>query len=233
MENLRQDDARGRTVETVGVADAARPQVIVVEPRRGAFDAVFRVLAGLAMVVIILMLAGLLLVIVGLSSSLGATNASLSSASNAIQQASSAIQGPLQELISQVQPDRPPPSAVSAAPEFADFKRIAVGAPIGQSARYTLTVSRTVKRDGGADPNQAQYVVVHRKLLTPSPRMVGPVQVGVDYDEADFSLYKGESFQLGQDIYQVNWVSLEDNAIGLVRFRHPDTVTGALKFQIP
>lgn len=233
MDNPRQDTAERRRIEAVEAADPARPQVVVLEPRRGALDAVVKVLAGLAMVVIILMLASLLLVIVGLSSSLGAANTSLSSASSAIQQASAAIQGPIQGLIGQIQPDRPPPAAISAGPEFADLRRAAVGDQVGQSSRYIVTVSRVVKRDGTADPNQAQYAVVHRKLTTPAPRMVGPVQVGVDYDEADLFLYKGETFQIGADIYQVNWISVEDNAMGVVRFRHPDSVTGTLKFQIP
>lgn len=231
MENSRETRQPTR-LETVDTADEPRRQYIVMEPRRGPLDVIFRVLAGLAMLVIILMLASLLLVIVGLSSTLGAANASLSSASNAIQQANSAIQGPLQGILGQVQPDRPPPAAVSQGPEFAEIKRVASAEAIGQSGRYILTVNRIVKRDGTTDPNQAQYVVVHRKLLKPSPRMVGPVQVGEDYDEADFDVYKGESFKLGSNIYQANWVSVEDNAAGFARLRNSDVATGPIKFQV-
>ncbi len=211
-----------------------RPQVIMVQAPRGGgwLDVAFRVLAGLAMAMIIALLAALLLVIVGLSGAMGAANSSLSNASSAIQQATSAIQGPLQSVLGQVQPDRPPPAQVSDGPEFSGLSQVAVGAEVGRSTRYVLTVSRIVKRDGATDPNQAQYAVLHRKLLTPAPRMVGPVQVGEDYDEADLYVYKGESFRLGSAIYQVNWISVQDNTIGLLQYRNSDAATGMLKFQL-
>ena len=209
-----------------------RPQVIVVEPRRGVLDVVSRVLAGVAMVVIILMLAALLTIMAGLSGALNAANSSISNASNAVQQASSALQGPIQGLLGQVQPDRPPPSQVSQGPEFSQFERVPAGEPVGQSSTYVLTVSRVVKRDGASDPNQSQYAVLHRKLMTPRPRTVGPIQVGEDYDEADYTVYKGENFRLGAAIYQVNWVSVQDNAVGIVRFRNSDAVAGPIKFQV-
>ncbi len=236
LESPRENHVTARNQDqSEDLPEEQRPRVIYLDSGRGrrdSLDVVFRVLAGFAMAMIIALLASLLLVIVGLSGAMNAANSSLSQASRAIQDASSAIQGPVQGVLGQLQPDRPPPTIVSQGPEFAELKRVAVGAPVGQTGSYVVTVSRITKRDGATDPNQAQYAVLHRKLLAPRPRMVGPVQVGEDHDEADFYLYKGESFRLGSEIYQVNWVSLDENAVGLVRFRNADAVTGALKFQV-
>lgn len=211
-----------------------RPVLLVSpeERRRDWLDVALRVMAAFALAFVVGLLGVMLLISASLLGGLNAATSSFSGAASALESAGASLQKPLEGIIGQIQPDRPPAPEVSRGPEFAQLQRVQVGGEVGRTGSYVVTLARISKRDGATDPNQAQYAVLHRKLLTPRQNTVGPVVVGESWDEADYYVYKGEAFRLGASFYQVNWVSVEDNATGVALYRHGDTLIGPLKFQL-
>jgi hypothetical protein len=232
-DNFEQRLNSGDVVE-VPEGDHLRPTVLVnpSERRRDWIDVVLRVLAGLALALVVALLAAFLLLTVSLLGSLNAATASFNQATQSLQNLGTTLQQPLQGLLGQVQPDRPPPAAVSQGPEFAQLQRVPVGGEVGRTGTYVVTLGSIARRDGATDPNQAQYAALHRKLLTPRQRTVGPIVVGEDWAEADYNVYKGEEFRLGASYYQVNWVSAEENAAGIALYRSTSSPSAPVKFQL-
>ena len=115
--------------------------------------------------------------------------------------------------------------------EFDQLRTVTLGGVVGRTADYVFTLKEVKKRDGAKSRDEAQYAVVHKKLQSPRPRTIGPFALGEEADEADYYLYKGESFQLDTAYYKVNWISAEGQlTVGL--YRDPDDLTDRLKFSI-
>ena len=211
--------------------DPRRPIIMVDRPgpRRDALDIFIRLLAGLALAMVVLLLGALLLMVISLAGT-------VSSAGNGIGQAGERLMGEAQQAAERVadltDPTHPPRGLAGQDPEFDQLRVISTGESPGSLTDYTLILQEVRRHDGASSPDEAQYAVLHRKLKTPEQIKLGPVVVREDWGEQDYYLYKGEIFSLGQQFYKVNWVSKAQQEIAVARFRTPDNLTASPKFQL-
>ncbi len=144
--------------------------------------------------------------------------------------ASSAVTGAQQAIQNVTDPNRPPVGLVQDN-EFMSLQQLKAGDQLAAAREYTLTVQSIQRRQGADSPDTALYAVVHAELRQPrETKFLGQV-IRTDSDPHDYVVYKGESFKIGTALYRVNWISQEDNALGIARYRHPDAVGALLKFQ--
>jgi hypothetical protein len=99
------------------------------------------------------------------------------------------------------------------------------------SREYAITVKAIQRREGAETPDTALYAVIHAELKQPRETRVLGQLLRSDSDPRDHVVYKGETFRIGGALYRVNWISQEDNAVAVARYRHPDAVSAPLKFQ--
>lgn len=207
-----------------------RPVVVLDRPpaRRSWLDTLMRVLAGLVMLAVLALLAAMLALLLGLVGGMGGLGSGLGGAAGN----AGALAQQLREGVSdRFDPAHPPRGEPTQDAEFDELRRLPVSSVVGRSGGYQFTLARLEKRDGAASPTEAQFAVIHRRLETPRETRVGPLVVRQDWDEADYYLYKGESFRLGRGYYKVNWVSIDGQEAAIARYRRIDDLPVTLKFQ--
>jgi hypothetical protein len=145
-------------------------------------------------------------------------------------QASRAV-GEAQQAVQNATDPNHPPSGLTYDTEFASLQTWHVGDGLPGGSLYVLTVQSIQRRAGTASADTAEYALVHAELRQPrETRILGQV-IHSDNDAHDYAVYKGEMFRIGRNLYRVNWVSQEQNAIAAGVVRNPDTVTQPLKFE--
>lgn len=83
---------------------------------------------------------------------------------------------------------------------------------------------------GDQNPHQAYYAVVRRELVSPRKSSFGPI-TREDKGVAEYYLYKGESFRVGQNNWKVNWISM-NGEIGIAMNRTADVPIPYFKFEM-
>jgi hypothetical protein len=220
-----------REMEVTSWDDSRRPVIVVDGGTRGRdpLDTVLRLLTALTLAMVVLLLGAMLLLVVGLAGT-------VSSAGTGIGQAGEQLVGEAQRMAQRLgdlaDPAHPPRGALAHDTEFDELRTVPVDSSPGALAQYTLTLSDIRKRDGALNRDEAQYAVLQRRLKEPRRTTLGPVVLREDWDEAELYLYKGETIRLGQDYYRVNWVSVEQRAMAIARYRSPDGLTFAPKYQL-
>ena len=135
-----------------------------------------------------------------------------------------------QALRDATDPSRPP-TGLTYDVEFTALRVLQVQDRLPEAREYVLTVREIRRRDGAESPDVALYAVVHAELRQPrETRVLGQV-VRTDSDPRDHFVYKGEAFRIGRAYYRVNWISREQGTLAIALYRHPDAVTGSLKFE--
>ena len=90
-----------------------------------------------------------------------------------------------------------------------------------------------IRRRAGADSaDTALYAVIHAELRQPRETRILGQLVRSDADAHDYVIYKGETFRIGRALYRVNWISQDENALAVGRYRSPDAVSASLKFDV-
>jgi hypothetical protein len=145
-------------------------------------------------------------------------------------QASRAVSEAQQALQNVTDPSRPPTGLVYDT-EFNSLQPVRVGERLPDASQYVLTVKEIHRREGAESPDTSLYAVVHAELRQPRETRVFGQVVRSDSDPHDYVVYKGESFRIDGAVYRVNWLSQEENAIAVARYRHPDSVSAPLKFE--
>jgi hypothetical protein len=212
--------------------DDPRRQVIVVEGgtrRRDPLDTTLRLLTALTLAMVVLLLGAMLLLVASLAGT-------VSSAGTGIGQAGEQLLGEAQRtaqrLADLADPAHPPRGVLSHDTEFDELRTVPIDGSLGALEQYTLTLSDIRKRNGASDRDEAQYAVLQRRLKEPRRTTLGPLVVREDWGEAELYLYKGETIRLGQTYYRVNWVSVEQRGMAISRYRSPDELTVAPKYQL-
>lgn len=139
----------------------------------------------------------------------------------------------LQDLTDKLDPSHPPRYPLSQDVEFNAWSRVAVGGIVATSAQNQLTLVEIRRRPDAASGNFALYAVVQQRLGTPRVTALFGIPIRTDAGETNRVLFKGESFQLGDAYYKVNWVSVEPAEIAVAEYRRRQDVPAALKFVLP
>ena len=201
-------------------------------PRRDLLDIALRLLAGLAMLFLVALLAVLLTVVGGLTGGGSPLGGALGDVGRVAARAGADAERLTRGVVDNLDPAHPPRGALSQDAEFDELRIVPPGHALGTTREYVLSVAEIRKREGTTSFAEAQCVVVHRQLQTPrETRILGQV-VHVDRGEADYYLYKGESFRLGCAYYKVNWVSVERQEVAIARYRGVDDLVVTSKFQL-
>ncbi len=212
-----------------------RPQVVVVErppERRSGLSTLLHVLLVGLLLLSVATLGTVLVVVASFAGITDRIGNSVGGVGDVVERAGEGVRSTTRDVLDRFDPAHPPRQALALDTEFDALRVVRVGDEVGRTEEYVLTL-REIRRRGGADsPDVAQYAVVHREYVTPKKTTVFGVTVRVDRGEADYYLYKGESFRLGDEFYKVNWVSIDDQAMAVARYRHADTLTAPLKFQV-
>ncbi len=145
-------------------------------------------------------------------------------------EASRAVTGAQQALQNATDPNRPPVGLVQDT-EFTSLQTVNIGDRLPGASQYTLMFQTIGRRAGADSADTSLYAVIHAELRQPRDVRVLGLVVRTDSDPHDHVVYKGESFRIASALYRVNWISQEDNAVAIARYRHPDAVGAPLKFQ--
>jgi hypothetical protein len=206
-----------------------RPLAVRTRDPLGTASRVAGLLVKLTLLAILvaILVAGLSLLGVG-----GRTTAGLGEQIGAaIERSSGAVGNVAQTIRDATDPAHPPRGPITYDTEFAELATYRVGAEIPGAAERTIIVSRLERRTDAPAPDTAAYAVIHTELRSPRETRVLGILVRSDREPRDLFLYKGESIRVGRKLYKVNWLSLEQQQIGLAAYRQPDQVTGALKLE--
>jgi len=146
-------------------------------------------------------------------------------------QASRAVSEAQQALQNATDPNHPP-TGLSYDNEFSALSVWHVGEGLPGGSQYVLTVLSIKRRDGADSPDTALYAVIHAQLRQPRETRILGQLVRSDADPHDYVIYKGETFRLSRALYRVNWISQDESALAAGRYRNPDAVRAALKFDV-
>lgn len=124
-----------------------------------------------------------------------------------------------------------PPSGLQYDTQFAALDVWHVGDGLPGGTTYVLTLQAIRRRDGAASPETAEYAVIHAELRQPRETRILGQLIRSDSDPHDYAVYAGEMFRVGQAVYRVNWVSLEELTTAAGVIRQPDAVVQPLKFE--
>lgn len=188
--------------------------------------------AAIQVVVLLLLtaiLGGVLIVLFGVISLVKTPN---EVASGVTQQAGQALSAAQQTIQNATDPNHPP-TGLSYDTEFTAIDTWHVGDALPGGTDYALTLQAIKRRDGANSPETGLYGVIHAELRRPrETRILGQV-IRSDSDPHDYVVYTGEAFRIGKQVYRVNWVSQDENALAAGVVRSPDTITQPLKFDYP
>ncbi|HLZ10744.1 MAG TPA: hypothetical protein VKT80_19310 [Chloroflexota bacterium] len=179
-----------------------------------------------------LALAGAILIVVyqfthaggNLTSGVGNT---LQTAGQAVTQSA---QSAVQSVSDSVDPLHPPRYPIVQDPEFDELRSIAAGDNIGDSRLFHFAVVAVEQRSEGGAPAELVYARIHRRLIVPDVTKILGVTIRTDDQPKDYALYRGQEFGLGGHAYKVNWLSIENQTIEVVRFRQASDAEGPLVF---
>lgn len=209
-----------------------QPPVVIVErptPRRDPLDRALRLLMGIALLLGVALLGTLLLLTVLVANQAGVLGRQLG---GGLESAATVLGRAIQSTADRLDPAHPPRDPLVQDTEFSELRRVSAGQELGRAGGYVLTLTAIRKRAGASTADEAQYAVILRRLETPREQRVLGITVRQDWDEAEYVLYKGESFRLGRAYYKVNWLSVEQQDLAIGRYRTPDTVTAPLKIEL-
>ena len=196
-------------------------------PRSGSFLG-----TALQVVTLCLLLAILAAVVLVLFSVVSLINVPNQVAGGVGSQLGNAASGVQQVLQNATDPNHPPVGLTYDTPFSAlDTWHVGDGLPGGTD--YVLTVQTIQRRDNASTPQTSVYATIHAELRQPhETRLLGQV-VRSDSDPHDYVVYTGETFRISHQVYRVNWISQDQNAIAAGVVRNPDSVTQSLKLDYP
>jgi hypothetical protein len=139
----------------------------------------------------------------------------------------------LQEVSDLLDPTHPPRQPLAQDVEFSAWNRVAVGDVVAASGTHQLTLGEVRRRADAASGDHAAYAIVRQRLETPRVTRIFDIPIRVDTGEMSYILYKGESFQVGEAFYKVNWVSPDPGEIAIAQYRRRQDVPTTLKFALP
>jgi hypothetical protein len=128
---------------------------------------------------------------------------------NALERGVSAAASAAQRVTDTFDPAHPPRQVLVQDSEIDELLRLSVGAEAPGSTTRTLTVAPIQRQVAPAGQDAAIYAVLHGELRTPAETKVLGMTVRSTRDPQDYYLYKGETIRIGQKLYRVNWVSME------------------------
>ena len=142
-------------------------------------------------------------------------------------------QSAIQSVGDVVDPLHPPRYPINQDPEFDELRSLSVGDTVGDSRLYHFTVLAVEQRTDGGDPAQLVYARIHQRLLVPDITKILGVTIRTDDQPKDYALYRGQEFGLAGHAYKVNWLSIQNHALGIIRFRRVADADGPLVFDEP
>jgi hypothetical protein len=187
---------------------------------------------ALQIVTLCLLLAILTAVVLVLFSVVSLANVPNQVAGGVSSQLGSAATGVQQALQNATDPNHPP-IGLSYDTQFSALDTWHVGDGLPGGTGYVLTVQSIQRRDNASSAQTGVYATIHAELRQPhETRLLGQV-VRSDSDPHDYVVYTGETFRIGHQVFRVNWISQDQNAIAAGVVRNPDSVTQQLKFDYP
>ncbi len=138
-----------------------------------------------------------------------------------------------QELADRFDASHPPRHPIDYDVEFNAWTRVGTGGIVATSPQSQLVLVDVRRREDAATREQAHYAVVRQQLATARVTTVFGVPVRTETGEVDRFLYQGESFQLGDAFYKVNWVNPDSSEIAVAQYRRREDVPATLKFTAP
>ena len=213
--------------------DDRRLVYVMDRPGRGRdpLDIGLRALAALAMLLLVALLVVILLAAISLFGVAGQVGSGFGGLGGVVERAGAGVTRVTQGLADGLDPAHPPREALVKDTEFDELTRLNVGTALGKSSDYVFTIAEIKRRDGAASADEGQYAVVKRRYETARETRVLGLVVRTDRGEAEYYLYKGESFRLGRAYYKVNWVSLDRQQVAVARYRDVDGVRAPLKLE--
>jgi hypothetical protein len=139
----------------------------------------------------------------------------------------------LQDVADLVDPAHPPRQALRHDVEFDAWNRIPVGGVVATSGMHHVTLVEVRRREDATSGDYVSYAVVRQRMDAPRVIRIFDAPIRVERGEVSHVLFKGESFQVGEAAYKVNWVSRETGEIAVAQYRRRQDVPGALKFVLP
>lgn len=207
-----------------------------VERKHASLDLVLRLLAALALLLTIALLAGGLIVLLSLLRASNPLTTSVEGLRRGAEETITSLRDSAgraaEPLADRLDPTHPPRASLDKDPEFAALWPVRAAESVVPAATYQLTLREVRKRPDAANADEGVFAVIHGELVVPRDARVLGVTVRTDRAEADFYLYKGESFRLGYQYYKVNWLSWEQQEIAIAQYREPDRVQPPLKFTL-
>lgn len=210
-----------------------QPVPVVVQAAAPPRSALALALQGLVLLLLLSLVAVVLFLVMALASLLNLPTQVASGVGSRLeattQEAGRALAGAGEALRNATDPARPPVGLVYDV-EFSALRTVQVGETLPGGTDYVLAAREIRRREGAGGPDIALYLVVQAQLRQPrETRLLGQL-IRTDADPREHVLYKGESFRIGRALYRVNWISLEQRAVGIATYRQPDDVTAVLKF---
>jgi hypothetical protein len=139
----------------------------------------------------------------------------------------------VRDLTDRLDPAHPPRQPLKQDVEFNAWTRVPVGAAVATSASNQLTLVEVRRRGGDASGELTHYAVVRQRVGTPQVTTILGIPIRLGNGDTTHVLYKGESFQLGEAYYKVNWVSVDPAEVAVAEYRRRQDVPATLKFAIP
>jgi hypothetical protein len=139
-------------------------------------------------------------------------------------------QSAVQSVGDAADPLHPPRYPINQDPEFDELRSLSAGDSVGDSQLDHFSVVAVEQRSEGGAPAQLVYARIHRHLLVPNVTKFLGITVRTDDQPQDYALYRGQEFGLGGHAYKVNWLSIENQTLEIVRFRQATDAEGPLVF---
>ena len=200
--------------------------VIIAAPRRGVLGTALQVVG---LLLALSLLVGVVLVLVALISAINMPNQLAGGVQSRLSSLPQAVGQAQQAIVDATDPTHPP-SGLTYDTEFDALTVLEVGQRLAGGTDYQLTLQDIKRRDGASSPDTAQYAVIRAVLRRPrETRLLGQL-LRSDNDQHDVAVYKGETFRVGRALYRLNWISDAERRIAIATYRHPEDISGPVKF---
>jgi hypothetical protein len=196
-----------------------------------------RVLAGLALVLVNVLLVMIVMLVLSLPPAVAQLGGGLQGLTGSPERLAHAFAARSAELVQEftdvLDPTHPPRQPLAQDVEFIGWTRVGVGGVVATSGQNQLTLAEVRRRPDASSADHAAFAVIRQSAGNPRITTIFGVPIQWSGRDSSQSLFKGESFQVGDTFYKVNWVSAEPAEIAVAQYRRRSDVPSALKFVAP
>lgn len=127
-------------------------------------------------------------------------------------------------------PLHPPRYSLTQDPEFDDFLVITTASGLPSSSTSSFSMTGVHRRTDATGADAAVYAQIHRQYLVPKVTRALGIVIRTDKGEQEYALYRGQMYGIAHRYYKVNWLSLEENKMAVVRLKRASEVPGIQVF---